>query len=313
MSMPVLQEERDRYKLFIQEQAATLGAFDFDTNRILWHYTTGDALLSIIESGSLWATQVSCLNDTTELGYGAKLLKDAAEDFQSEEPVDPYVDLLVKQMREAPLEIGGMPINVPSPLFVSCFSALEDDLSQWRAYSGGENGYSIGFVASGLFNPSVTVVKVNYEREQHKAVAARVVAATVGFFREGLEKRRAESPEVWIKEFLEEWIPLTTNLAPIVKDPAFSSESEHRIVHQLQVSELGDVQYKQKATLMSRHLPLFFQLPESGARPMLPIAKVLVGPGRHKEVSRVSLNSFLRQKGYPPALASGSRVPFQLT
>ena len=35
----------------------------------LWHYTTGEGLIKIIESGELWSTQVSCLNDATEYRY----------------------------------------------------------------------------------------------------------------------------------------------------------------------------------------------------------------------------------------------------
>lgn len=43
------------------------------------------------------------------------------------------------------------PSHAPSMYFVTCFSEEEDDLSQWRAYCGGENGYAIGFRAAGLF------------------------------------------------------------------------------------------------------------------------------------------------------------------
>jgi hypothetical protein len=43
---------------------------------ILWHYTKGDSILNIVQSGKLNATHVSCLNDGTEIRYGAKLLRD---------------------------------------------------------------------------------------------------------------------------------------------------------------------------------------------------------------------------------------------
>jgi hypothetical protein len=38
----------------------------------LYHYTTGENLLHIIQSGELWATQAACLNDTTELIYATE-------------------------------------------------------------------------------------------------------------------------------------------------------------------------------------------------------------------------------------------------
>lgn len=34
--------------------------------------------------------------------------------------------------------------------FVACFSEVEDDLSQWRGYGGGDCGYAIGFRSHGI-------------------------------------------------------------------------------------------------------------------------------------------------------------------
>ena len=41
----------------------------------LHHYTVGDALIKIIESGKLWATQVSNVNDARELTYAVKVFR----------------------------------------------------------------------------------------------------------------------------------------------------------------------------------------------------------------------------------------------
>jgi hypothetical protein len=142
------------------------------------------------------------------------------------------------------------PNHAPSPFFVSCFSAHEDDLSQWRSYCGGENGYAIGFRASGLVGvPNSLLVKVNYDKVTHENIASQVAEATVRFFREGLEQKRADTAEKWEDEFLARWDPLITYLAPMVKDPGFSSENEYRIVHELQISELKDMKFIQKSTI----------------------------------------------------------------
>jgi hypothetical protein len=42
----------------------------------VWHYTRGESLIPIIDSGTLFATQASCLNDATELRYASRLLKE---------------------------------------------------------------------------------------------------------------------------------------------------------------------------------------------------------------------------------------------
>jgi hypothetical protein len=44
-------------------------------NDVVWHYTTGESLLKIIESGMLFSTQVACLNDSSEIRYSAGQLR----------------------------------------------------------------------------------------------------------------------------------------------------------------------------------------------------------------------------------------------
>ncbi len=40
---------------------------------MLWHYTTGEKLVSMLESRALWATHLSCLNDSQEYTFSARL------------------------------------------------------------------------------------------------------------------------------------------------------------------------------------------------------------------------------------------------
>jgi hypothetical protein len=104
---------------------------------VLWHYTSGDGLVGIIETGKLWTTQVSCVNDSTELRYGISLVRDAltlrcVASATTDERV--FYNILSNN-----LEIGAAPTN---EWFIGSLSEDGDDLSQWRAYGGGEGGYS---------------------------------------------------------------------------------------------------------------------------------------------------------------------------
>lgn len=40
-----------------------------DPEQILWHYTTGAGLIGIVESGTIFPMQVSCLKDSTDGRY----------------------------------------------------------------------------------------------------------------------------------------------------------------------------------------------------------------------------------------------------
>jgi hypothetical protein len=94
-----------------------------------------------------------------------------------------------------------------------------------------------------------------------------------------------------------------------VKHPSFKDEDEYRIVHSLEEDEIVHLQFRQKQSLMSRHFPLVF-CPSN----TLPIVEVMVGPSRHKEISRISVETLLRQKGYPASdQVTMSDIPFQTT
>jgi hypothetical protein len=91
-----------------------------------------------------------------------------------------------------------------------------------------------------------------------------------------------------------------------------ASAAAKDIVHELQAYEIGQLLFKQKETLMSRHLPLIFPPPNYATRSqLLPIAEVMVGASRHKEISRVSVETLLRQKVYQVPVTV-SKAPFQL-
>ena len=181
---------------------------------------------------------------------------------------------VVKRYVELLQDDDAAPNSASLPYFVSCFSLLEDDLSQWRSYGGGENGYAIGVMVRELLDrPNSLVARVNYDAETHAAVAKEAAEAAVRFYAEGLKEGMGH----WQDVFLKCWDHTLTQVAPVLKDPGFEVEQEIRLVHLLQESELSQLKVRQRKTMMSRHLPIRF--PNAGQLGV-PISKILVGPCR---------------------------------
>jgi hypothetical protein len=70
------------------------------------------------------------------------------------------------------------------------------------------------------------------------------------------------------------------------------------VVRRLQPDDTYKLQFRQKSSLMSRHLPLAYPpgdlaLPENEKPWTLPIKEILVGPARNLEVSRISVGDLL--------------------
>ena len=73
--MPVSAQESEKYAAFVRKKAQEVGLFDYQPDDIVWHYTDGDGLLGIIQSSSIYATQVASLNDKNETKYATDLFK----------------------------------------------------------------------------------------------------------------------------------------------------------------------------------------------------------------------------------------------
>jgi hypothetical protein len=103
---------------------------------LLYHYTTLDGLLGILEKSEIWATGIRFLNDTSEYEAGLKavfaLMNSELSGSPGESVVGKYAPL-IRQSAEY--------------IFTASFSKepTGDDLSQWRTYGGEHSGVSLGF------------------------------------------------------------------------------------------------------------------------------------------------------------------------
>jgi hypothetical protein len=183
----------------------------------LYHYTTGENLIKIIESGELWATHISCLNDTTEFTYAVEQVHKRVRE-----------KLLTASHSHAPLlkrfdEMLSNPGTEIAPFFVACFSQRKDDLSQWRAYSGGEGGYALQFDPQKLAalgaQEQILLFRVEYNPDIHSRMFDDVVKWSEEFFFSCEGSHRAPNQEAWIEEFLTFWLHQIVFFAPCLKHP----------------------------------------------------------------------------------------------
>jgi hypothetical protein len=213
--------------------APHVAAFNPIPSGPLYHYTTGNGLIEIIKSGELWATHVACLNDSSELLYPIELLRvKVRKKLQS--PASPELGFVLKQMEEG----LSTPTIHTEGRFIVCFSEDGDDLSQWRAYGGGEGGYAIEFDSECLRrlpNQQPTILgKVEYREDQHSVFLDDVLDNCIAYCLDGVRKKRAPSIEEWVTEFLQYWASLVIMFAPFIKHPRFAGEREWRLVYHLQ-------------------------------------------------------------------------------
>jgi hypothetical protein len=107
-------EDIKEYRQFCADHVP---AFARSHSEELWHYTDANGLIGILKTGQIWATQISCLNDTLEQRHFGELIH-AAVKARRKEPVDPLVEPL---FRTADEQLNSLDCTAAGQ-FVACFS-----------------------------------------------------------------------------------------------------------------------------------------------------------------------------------------------
>jgi len=297
--MPVTQQENNTYREFVSKLANELGVFDLKGQEIVWHYTNGEGFLGILQSSTLFATQVAALNDSKETEYATDLFKEAVKQVIAEKGDDRDGVAFLEEVLQFVKEEPANPTRGISKFFITCFCADGDDINQWSKYARG-NGFAIGFYPAGLNRESNSCLyRVVYDRAKQVQAAKTIAEATLRFYMAGLNEERLKDLERWAREFFEAWDEWIYKLAPLAKDAKWASEREYRIVHELRVAEFPRIRFSQKKTMLSRYLALDFPCCAKRRAALLPIAKIMIGPGNHPAFTRVSVKLLLEQMGYP--------------
>ena len=106
---------------------------------ILYHYTSISSLISMIDSGSIWLSNLHYMNDASEMKFAIKILKELViKKINSHEVVEneiltQFVDWLDTFER------------VPHHIYAFSLTEKGNLLSQWRGYCPKNGGVSIGF------------------------------------------------------------------------------------------------------------------------------------------------------------------------
>ena len=178
MSDTVTSADRNRYRSFVHSQIQLIGKAP---PAILSHYTNGNALIEIIKTGRLFSTQISCVNDTTEYSYSVNMLHTAFKRVRPSVAGQPDAVFLLDYI-DNNISTG----TSTSEWFVTCFTQNRDDLSQWRAYGNGENGYSLGFncggITANIMHNKCLLAPVQYDPAIHTRITDAVAHATLQFF-----------------------------------------------------------------------------------------------------------------------------------
>jgi hypothetical protein len=270
-----------------------------ETPSLLYHYTTQEGLLGIVEKRCLWATDIKFLNDASEYKYPIELVGSVLGERlkNAEGALKDFWGILLSKVRV--LEQPG--------LYVTCFCEDGDLLSQWRGYGGATTGYAIGFDKERLQglarSQGFELSRCEYQATTQRTLIGEIITEVYNDFRTQGYHPEHEFPfsGQMVKEF---YVPLLGHkllaLAPRIKHPSFSEEREWRLHHPgSQDSQQGMRAYPD-AFRLGRSMPIphkTIRLGDSGRD--LPIKHIVVSPNATEDLTERAVREFTNHHEVP--------------
>jgi hypothetical protein len=263
----------------------------FDAPVLLYHYTSAEGFLGILKSKEIWATKISYLNDSKELNHASDLCK---EYLKIRKERDEISDELCEDLLDLLNRIGNTNVCVCS------FTQNGDLLSQWRAYGGESNGYSIGFNSEQLKyigeKAGFLLEKCIYDPlEQVNTIRKfvdKIIPEMSGY-------NRTKLSDDFQTEFL--------RIAALLKDKGFEEEEEWRLVSGEKNPTDSNFEFRaSKSTLIP-----YFKIGMNFEKDKQGISEIIVGPTPNQQLALQSARILHYKQWNRPTKILNSKLPYR--
>ena len=264
---------------------------NYKTNQALYHYTSLNSLMGMVETNRLWMSKGTFLNDSSELIYFSSIVASVIEKMKKFSDQDSW-QLFIRELEKAmehfltEIKLSGMEV------YIFSLSHTQDSLALWYNYAQGE-GYNIGFHAGDLleqgsnFSDKATALHgyVMYSKEKQENVLEELL-------RESFQLIRKYGEEEVLKTLPEHFLSVMATCATFFKNPAFKSEEEYRLaLIRRKGDEQIDVEFRASHGVIIPYITVEFE-------GQLPISHITIGPKNNIDVARSGIEHYLKSKGY---------------
>ena len=296
------------------------------SSRLLYHYTSAEALLGILQSGSLWATDIRFLNDTAEFSFAYRVLLRELHNRAGRLRNERVRSIVQDELAEAASRTN-------ASAYVISFSEHGNALSQWRAYAP-RDGVAIGFHPGALRSvEDFALSKCQYLSEDTVETSAgrRALMELVDDVYESVRwtarliqqeaRKKTHTEASRLEAQMEQTSMVTSQLiwtALKVKHGGFSEEREWRLIDNSDavplVHSTGDdsqERLKFRRGVFGVTPYIVATLPANWRGAPLGIARVIVGPSANVALTTSSIKDLLRIRLRSSAPVVPCNIPFR--
>lgn len=258
-------------------------------NKIIYHYTTSDGLIGILQTSGIWASNYSFLNDPSERVYCIEKTEEAIHEVQAgrSELVKEMLGRLQKSLHGAGIWTE----------YIASFCEEGDLLSQWRTYGADASGYSLGFCADRLFwnlAQTASLKKVIYDPALQLNILTEVCEIIAEFI-ENSYRKDGDVDEHMLDIYSNNCAGPIWSLCSRMKHEAYSEEKEWRRVFLKSVKkgEKNNI-FDEQVRFRKRGSTIvpFVNIPFGEARNIqngeahYPVRRIVIGPTENSGVAK---------------------------
>jgi len=275
---------------------------------ILYHYTSLEAFHKIVSTGTLWATDIRFMNDSTEFRLAFSTLKSRIRDLRAEASEERSTKLDRLNVALESVESVGA--------FVSCFSTKRDDLSQWRGYTPLGRGVCIGFTTAAIREAFDTTRPMSIARQRMATEGVSLLGEVMylssdpqSIFDDLIEffcgqQEQSGSPFDWLKFAARTFLIA----APFYKNAHFAEECEWRLVggRNPSTEKVANLNFRQGASTLIPYS-------EINLKERIPrfISEVIIGPSPNIALTLASAKMLLDHHELADVEVIKSAIPFR--
>lgn len=242
----------------------------------VYHYTSLDAAMKVIESGKVWCSNLRYSNDPSEAEYGRGLL---------DKVLDADPDLKLDGLRSGIANLD---------TYAIAFSAEGDLLPQWRAYCRNGRGVALGVDFDTLHQrQSMVFMRVIYDEDEQR----QYITDMLDVFRAPL--LAARDNDFKLDPLVRDLAGYLAIIRSAMKSTAYESEREYRLLDLLPRELEGhkqDLQFRVTGGAVVPYLVADLTH-SSGASAAEPIRELKVGPCLDHDLIAASFTLYRSQTG----------------
>ena len=279
----------------------------------IYHYTSPEGLLGILENNSLRFTNAFFLNDKSEFRYTYKLLLEILPNIQQDIDETLFGELRkrAKYVTEEGFYRHESEVLFREDFYIMSFSKDSDNLALWNNYTKSPNktGYNIKFITDNLIAHLKEIQNdiyiesslVCYNIEIQKEALINLIK-----YYNRLVIKNQDKRELYTKKLIYELIVYSL----FFKHPKFTLEDEYRII----IGNIAHIDDKNlgfniKNGLFIPYLSRPLNDDKSVGRKL--IEQIKVSPIADRELTQYSLNKVLNKTGYNFVPITFSDIPLR--